>query len=308
MKPAGRFASADLRAWIRRHGYSLMSSVGDLVRAPVASAMTISVLAIALSLPLGLHTALTNLEHLSRGLERLDSISVFLRLEADETQARRVASGISAWSGVVAVDPVSPAQGMRELATATGLEGLESDQVPLPWLLEVAVGVDVATAELAERLLALEEVDTVVVDLEWLRRLEAILAVLSRLVVMLAVLFGLSILFVISNNIRSEIERRREEIEVMALVGATPGYIRRPFLYAGLWMGLGGAMLGWLLVQGGLLTLAGPVRDLAGSYAADLALIGPSPRLVIVMLALSSFLGIAGAWIAVSRQLARINP
>jgi len=94
----------------------------------------------------------------------------------------------------------------------------------------------------------------------------------------------------------------------MALVGATTGYIRRPFLYSGLWMGLGGALLAWLLVHAGLWLLRGPVDDLAASYATRIELVAPSPEILVAMLLGSGLLGIGGAWIAVSRRLAQINP
>jgi len=298
----------DLRAWARRHAYSLLSSVGALVRNPLTSVLTIVVLAIALTLPLALNTALVNLEAVHSKLDRLDSISVFLDLETDEETARRAASRLSGWRHVLAVDPVSPQAGMRELAGATGLDSLDIGDVPLPWVLEVTPtdGIDIAT--LAERLRRAERVDMVVVDLDWIRRLDAILDVFARLVELLAALFALSVLFVISNNIRTEIQRRREEIEILALVGATPGYIRRPFLYSGLWMGAGGALLAWLLVHGGLLLLREPVGELAATYGAAAELAPPSVEMLGLMLAGSGLLGIAGAWIAVSRQLARINP
>lgn len=299
---------AELRAWARRHGYSLLSSVGTLVRNPLTSALTIAVLAVALTLPLGLNTALTNLEAIHDSLDRLDSVSVFLELEADEEAARRIASQISNWRNVLAVDPVSPDAGMRELTGATGLDRLDIGDVPLPWVLEVTPGSTVDTAELAERLGRVERVDMVVVDLDWVRRLDAILGLFGRLVELLAVLFALSVLFVISNNIRTEIQRRREEIEILALVGATPGYIRRPFLYSGLWMGLGGALLAWLVVHGGLLLLRGPFAELAATYGASAGLVAPSGVMLALMLAGSGLLGVLGAWIAVSRQLARINP
>ena len=298
----------DLRAWARRHGYSFLSSVGTLVRNPITSVLTIVVLAIALTLPLGLNTALVNLEAVHDNLDRLDSISVFLELEADEDGARRVASQLSSWRNILAVDPVSPDSGMRELAGATGLDRFEVGDVPLPWVLEVTPNSTVDIAELAQRLRRAERVDMVVVDLDWVRRLDAILGVFSRLVILLAALFAASVLFVISNNIRTEIQRRHEEIEILALVGATPGYIRRPFLYSGLWMGLGGALLAWLAVHAGLWMLQGPVEALAATYGASAALAAPSVRMLGVMLAGSGALGVVGAWIAVSRQLARINP
>jgi len=305
--PAGG-ARANLRAWARRHAYSLLSSVGSLARQPVASALTIVVLAIALMLPLGLNTALVNLQNVHSSLDRLDSISVFLDLEIDESGARRTASRLSGWRNILAVDPTSPAAGMRELAGATGLDELDIGDVPLPWVLEVVPVPGTETGELATRVRRVEGVDMVVVDLDWVRRLDAILGVFARLVQLLAVLFALSVLFVISNNIRTEIERRREEIEILALVGATPGYIRRPFLYSGFWMGAGGAMLAWLSVHGGLMLLRAPVAELAATYGASAELAAPSGAMLAVMLAGSGLLGIIGAWIAVSRQLARINP
>ncbi len=299
---------ADLRAWLRRHGYSLLSSVGTLLRNPWTSLLTVSVLAIALTLPLGLNTALVNLEQLHREFDRLDSISVFLELDADESDSRRVASSLSQWPDILAVDPISPDEGLQELAGATGVEDFGLDDAPLPWVLEVAPNAAVDPAGLAEKLRRADGVDTVLVDLQWVRRLDAILTLFGRLVEVLALLFALSVLFVISNTIRTEIQRREEEIEVMALVGATPGYIRRPFLYSGLWMGLGGALLAWLVVHGGLWLLRGPVDDLAASYATRIELVAPSPDMLLVMLVGSGLLGIAGAWIAVSRRLAHINP
>ncbi|MDT8449238.1 MAG: permease-like cell division protein FtsX [Wenzhouxiangellaceae bacterium] len=298
----------DVRAWLRRHGYSLASSIGALVRHPMTSVLTIAVLAFALSLPLGLFTALENLRQINRNFERLDSISVFLALEADAAGSRRLASRISSRNDVLAVDPISPEDGMRELAGATGLDSLDLGDVPLPWVLEVAPASGADPAALADALRTLEGVDMVVVDLAWVERLEAILAVFQRLVELLAVLFALAVLFVISNNIRSEIQSRSEEIEVMALVGATAGFIRRPFLYSGLWMGALGGLAAWLLVHAGIALLQAPVRELAAAYGTPAGLDGPPGWLLAAMLAGSGLLGVAGAWIAVSRQLARINP
>lgn len=297
-----------LRAWSRRHAYSLLSSLGAMLRAPLATAMTVAVLAIALSLPLGLYTTLENLRDLSRGWERLDSISVFLELEQDDQQADRLASRLSNWPEVLAVDPISPQQGLDELAGAAGLSRLELEDNPLPWVLEVSPVAGSEVAELADRIEAEDGVDAVLVDLQWLERLDAMVAVLARLVEVLAVLFGLAVLFVIANTIRAEIQTRHEEIEVLTVVGATPGFVRRPFLYSGLWMGLAGGLVAWLLVTAALVLLSGPAGQLAAAYATTLQLSAPPPALVAALIAGAGMLGIAGAWIAVGRHLRRLNP
>lgn len=305
---AGASLTATLRGWLRRHAFSFLSSIGALVRSPVASGMTVGVLAIALSLPLGLYTGLANLNAMNTDLERLESISVFLDSDLDEARARRLASSLATSPDVLTVDPISPAAGMRELAGATGLGDLDLGEVPLPWVMEVTPAREGDVGRLAGRLRALDGIDQVIVDLGWLRRLDSLLGVFGRLVELVAVLFGLAVLFVIANTIRAEIQSRREEIEVMALVGATPAWIRRPFLYAGFWMGLLGGLGAWLLVRLGLLLLAGPVRELGASYGTPAALQAPSHVLTAALVIGSGVLGILGAAVAVSRQLHRINP
>ena len=309
---------AGFRAWLRRHAYSFFSSIGALLRQPLVSLMTISVLAIALCLPLGLYTALENVREISRNWERLDSISVFLDQEQGEEQARRLASMLSTWPDVLSADPVSPAAGMNELTGQTGLDAaniapdwldeLSENANPLPWTLEVSPIAETDVAALADQIRQQDGVDLVIVDLAWLQRLDALIAVFARLVELLAVLFAAAVLFVIANNIRADIQSRHEEIEVMALVGATPAYVRRPFLYSGLWMGLLGALLAWLLLLAGLELLQGPVQALAVTYGSPAELAAPPMVLVIVMILGSGLLGIFGAALAVSRQLARIRP
>ena len=305
------------RAWLRRHAYSFFSSIGALVRQPVVSMMTISVLAIALSLPLGLYTALDNVRELSRNWERLDSISVFLEPSQAEQDARRLASLLSTWPQVLSADPISPGMGMNELAGQTGLDAntiepgwlaeLSAEANPLPWTLEVSPLDDIDVAALAEQIRQQAGVDLVIVDLAWLQRLDALIQVFARLVELLGVLFGAAVLFVIANNIRADIQSRQEEIEVMALVGASTAYIRRPFLYSGLWMGLAGATLAWALLIGGLQFLQGPMQSLAVTYGSAASLSAPPPVLTLSMILGSGLLGILGAALAVNRQLARIK-
>lgn len=308
---SGMRGAAAIRAWSRRHAYCLLSSIGELIRHPLGAGMTVCVLAFALSLPLALHVLLDNVRELSLGWERLDTISVFLTPEIDEAGAGEFASRVSTWPEVLAVDPVSPQQGLAELAGRTGLGDdtvfLLSDP-PLPWVLEVAPVTGADLSALHRRLENQAGVDTVIIDLQWLERFEGMLAVVQRLVQMLFGLFGLAVLFVIGNTVRSEIHNRREEIEVLSLVGATGGFIRRPFLYSGLWYGLLGGVAAWLLVLAGLAALDGPAASLAAAYGSDFALHRPDKGLVWLLIGGSGLLGILGAWISVERQLHRINP
>ncbi len=302
--------SAGLRAWSRRHAYSLLSSLGSLARQPVASAMTVIVLGVALTLPVALHVTVDNVERISQSWERLDTLSVFLREDLESADATRLASRISAWPEVAAVDPISPADGLAELSGQLGLDDLGQIVAgnPLPWVLEVTPSGGAAVPALSQRIQREADVDLVLVDLQWLDRLEAMLGVLRQLVSLLGLLFAVGVAFIIANTIRMEIQNRREEIEVMALVGATPGFIRRPFLYSGLWYGLLGGTLAWLVVRGGLLLLSEPVARLSGSYQADFQLAAPGPAVSALLILGSGLFGILGSWLVVGQHLRKVNP
>jgi len=305
----GALGAGGLRAWARRHAYSLLSSLGTLIRQPLASIMTIVVLAITLSLPSGLFVALDNLARMTADWERLDTLSVFLASELDDDQALRMASRWSAQPDIVAVDPVSPAQGLAEMAGQLDLPDLTSlvSDNPLPWVLEVtpAPAADVPT--LIARLEADPQVDQVIVDLRWLERLDAMVALLEEVVALLALLFAVAVAFIVGNTIRLDIQHKREEIEVMTLVGATGSFVRRPFLYSGLWYGLAGGVLAWLIIRVGLLALAEPVDLLSGAYASGFALQPPSMAVSAMLIGGSGALGVAGSWLAVGRHLRRIH-
>lgn len=306
--------AAGVRAWTRRHAYSFLSSLGALTRQPVASAMTLIVLAVALTLPTALHVALDNVRAISQDWERLDTLSVFLEQSVEEEPARRLASRLTLWRQIAAVDPISPEQGLADLTGQLTLDNVSdelSSALPdqsLPWVLEITPENSADITAMVNRLEREEGVSSVVVDLKWLERLDAMIAVLGQLIVLLAGLFAVGVAFIIANTIRMDIQNRREEIEVMALVGATPAFIRRPFLYTGLWYGLIGGTLAWLIVRFGLLALSGPIGELSGSYDADFRLQAPEIEIVALLILGSGIFGVLGSWLVVNQHLKRINP
>jgi cell division transport system permease protein len=183
---------------------------------------------------------------------------------------------------------------------------------PLPVVLLLQPSQRASTPEgaaaLADRLGKLPEVDMAQLDLEWVRRLHAMTRTAERGIWVLVTLLSLAVLLIVGNTIRLEINNRRQEIEITKLVGATNAFIRRPFLYDGLWYGILGGLIAWLLITLSLLLLQGPVADLAGLYDSQFDLAGLSLGGSLVVLGGSGLLGLAGAWLAVGRHLAAIEP
>lgn len=303
-----------LRAWGRRHSYSFFSSLGAMLQHRVGTLMTVLVLGIAILLPQGLYVTLANLDRLDLQQEQWGAVTVFIDPATSEADIRQLAADTEARADVVSVELISPQQGMAEFRESSGfgqsLELLEEN--PLPWVLMVNpdVAQPAAGPALQARLDALMEaleahpgVASVQYDHKWLQRLARLLELGRAAVTVLSVLFGLAVVVVVANTIRLDVAARSEEIEILALVGAGPGFIRQPFLYSGFWYGLLGGMLAAALMELCLFYLRAPLGRLLDAYGQGISLQGLSdPQLALLLLA-SGLLGLLGAWISVQRYL-----
>lgn len=300
--------------YLQRHVQAMLYALGRVCRQPGASLMTIAVIGIALALPTGLYVALQNVQGISAGWESAAQISLFLKKGVDDGAARVLAAELQAYAEVAQVSYIAPEQALADFRATSGFgDALDVlGENPLPAVLVVRPAADSGSAsgieQLLERLKQRPEVEIAQLDMEWVKRLFAILQIGQRGVLVLAVLLALAVLLIVGNTIRLIINNRRDEIEINKLIGATDAFIRRPFLYFGLWFGLLGGALAWLLVSASLLALAGPVRRLAVLYDSSYSLAGPGWTNGVALLALSGALGLLGAWLAVRRHLAEIEP
>jgi cell division transport system permease protein len=104
------------------------------------------------------------------------------------------------------------------------------------------------TQDLVTAIAELNAVDEVQIDMLWMQRLLTITEISQKLVLAIGIALGVGVLLVIGNTIRLAIQSRRDEIIVVKLVGGTDAYVRRPFLYTGLLLGLLGAMMASLML------------------------------------------------------------
>ena len=300
-----------LSAWVSVHGHSALSSLGRLVRRPMATVVTMLAMGVALSLPFALYVMLDNADRAMGGVGRGAELTVFLRFDLTEAQTASVASELRQWDEVKHVRIVPRDEALVEYEQMTGFDDVRAifeGLNPLPDLIVITAREDrpdrSALIALRNRVSARAEVDTVELDLVWIDRLAAILETLHRIVQVLFALLGLGVLLIVGNTIRLGIESRREEIGIIRLFGATDAFIRRPFLYAGLWHGLAAGGVASALVAAATQLAAGPVERLVALYSTDFELIGLQPWAAIVAIGAGGLLGLGGAWIAVARELA----
>lgn len=301
-----------LHAWLEAHRSSLLDSVRRLGKQPIGSFFTCLVMAIALSLPMGLSLLLNNVERLGGSWQRAAQISLYLELDASASEGNALREQIKQMPGVAEAEYISKDQALVEFQQQSGLgEALkELPQNPLPGVVLVTPNeVDKPALEaLRTRLAELPKVQQAQLDLVWVERLAAILKLGDRFVFGLTVLLVLALLLVIGNTIRLHIENRRVEIEVIKLVGGTDAYVRRPFLYMGALYGLGAGFLSWGVLAFGLDWLNDAVVGLAGLYGSDFSLAGVPLADGLSLLLGAVLLGYIGAWIAVARHLRELAP
>jgi len=297
-----------LRSWIDLHVFSLVSSLGRMLQRPFAAAMTIGVMAIALALPIALWLTLANVQRFSGTVRASRQVTVFLHQDVGMDRANAIAAQLRARHDVAEVTVRSPAEGLAEFRKmsdmAPAVDVLEGNPLPPVLLVEPADdGASVATS-----LRAMPESDVVQQDSVWRERLSAWLAFGDRIAWVLAALLGAGALLVVGNTVRLDIQSRSEEIGVLQFLGATDGFVRRPFLYLGAIYGLaaGALALGLLAVAGTALQPA--LARLVTSYGSDFRLQGPGPAGIAVLLGGPVLLGWLGAWLATGHHLRRNRP
>lgn len=307
-KPSASTTQSGIATWFDHHLYSLMASLGRAIRKPGATLLTIGVMAVALSLPLGLGLILGNVERFAGSVQQSREISVFLKQDTSLERARALADTLRERSDIANLHWVTPEEGLADFrknsALGDAVDQLENN--PLPHLYVVTPKTD--EMALADALRALPEAEQVQHDAVWRERLNQWLQFGARLAWVLALLLGIGALLVVGNTVRLDIQSRKEEISVLQLLGATDGFIRRPFLYLGAWYGLAAGVIAI-----GLLSLANhylepPLAQLAASYGSRFTLQGFNALQALLVVLGAGVIGWLGGGLVTGHYLRQTRP
>ena len=296
--------------WRGQHAWACAASLRALAQRPFGTLLTVAVMGFALALPLAFYLLLANVQRLAGAVGESQAISVFLQPSVDPAAATALQRKLQARADIAEVVVKTPQQGFAELASVQGFgEALHAlPDNPLPYVLLVQPQQHLSrlqTDALVAFLRGLPRVDAVQDNGAWRARLDAFIALGQRITALLAALLALAALGVIGNSVRLDIRSRAEEIIVQRLVGASAGFVRRPFLYEGVCYGVLAGLIAVALVIALEWGLAAPVRALASSYDGRIAFGGlPAFLLLLVPLA-AALLGWAGAFLASTRHLAK---
>lgn len=301
-------------AWLTRHAQTSIGSLGRLSQHKLATVLTVFVIGIALALPACLHLLIQNAQTATGSWNRVVDLTVFLKRPTSVEEAKRTTDRIEQRRDVSSVELITADDALKEFRRDSGfgaaIEALNEN--PLPHTLVVRPSVEFTTAAnldaLAADLRKLPSVEIVQLDTAWVNRLNAILEAIRRGLALTASLLALGVMVIVGNTIRLDIQNRRAEIEVTKLVGGSDAFVRRPFLYNGIWYGLGGGITAWLITVVVTGVLREPIGRIAGLYGSAFQLGGLDLRATLILLGTGIVLGWVGSYVAASRHLRAIEP
>jgi cell division transport system permease protein len=300
-----------MSAWLRLHWLAFRDALQRLARQPTASALAMAVIALAVVLPILASSLVGSVAHATGGLNTDPQMNVFLSLEATDDDVKRIDAALRSHPEAASVRFVPRARALEELKASSHLAELLAnlDRNPLPHAFSVRTRThDAALLEQVRAAwLKLPRVDQVSADFEWAEKLSRWIRFAQRALAGFALVLATAVLFIVGHLIRLQVVTRREEIEVSQLIGATAADVRRPFLYHGLVQGLGAGALAIAIAASVVAWLNAELHALTSSYAYEFKIIFMSPGEMAAVAAGVALLGLAGAWISVSRELRRFT-
>lgn len=301
-------------AWLTRHAQTSIGSLGRLSQQKLATILTVLVIGIALALPACLHLLITNAQTATGNWNRAVDLTVFLKRPTSVEEAKRTADRIKQRRDVSSVELIPADEALKEFRRDSGfgaaIEALNDNPLPHTLVVRPSEGFTTAASldALAADLRAQPSVEIVQLDTAWVNRLNAILEAIRRGLALTAGLLALGVMVIVGNTIRLDIQNRRAEIEVTKLVGGSDAFVRRPFLYNGIWYGLGGGLTAWIITVGVTGVLREPVGRIAGLYGSAFELGGLDVKATLALLGSGIVLGWLGSYVAASRHLRAIEP
>ena len=300
--------------WQEQWRYALRGTLSDMWRQPLATLLTVMVIAISLTLPSVCYMVWKNVSQAATQWYPAPQLTVYLDKALDDTAAENVVAQLKQVEGVDNVNYLTREEALNEFRNWSGFGGAMDmlEQNPLPAVAIITPKLNFQNSDtmqnLRDRVSKVQGVDEVRMDDSWFARLAALTGLVGQIASMIGVLMIVAVFLVIGNSVRLSIFARRDTINVQKLIGATDGFILRPFLYGGALLGFSGAVLSLLLSEVLVLRLQSVVASVATVFGTTFSLEGFSWDEALLLLLISAIIGWVAAWLATVQHLRRFTP
>jgi cell division transport system permease protein len=300
--------------WQEQWRYAMHGSLSDMWRQPLATLLTVMVIAISLTLPSVCYMVWKNVSHAAEQWYPAPQLTVYLSKTLDDDAAESVVAQLKKEEGVEKVNYLSREEAQGEFRNWSGFGGAMDmlEQNPLPAVAIITPKLNFQNSDtmnsLRDRVSKVQGIDEVKMDDSWFARLAALTGLVGQVAAMIGVLMIIAVFLVIGNSVRLSIFARRDTINVQKLIGATDGFILRPFLYGGAMLGFAGALLSLVLSQVLVLRLESVVTQVASVFGTTFALHGLAWDESLLLLLIAAMIGWIAAWLATVQHLRRFTP
>ncbi|CAE6920564.1 Part of the ABC transporter FtsEX involved in cellular division [Vibrio sp. B1FLJ16] len=288
------------------------ASFSALWQRPLGNILTLAVVSIALAMPACLYLLGKNVAGAAEGVASPSQVSAYLVEGMPDARVMVLKDEIETWPLVKGVEYISPQQGLDDLSQYAGFDQALSllSGYALPGVLVITPESDVKSdiQSIAGQVREQQDVTDVRLDEDWLARLDAIKTLAGIVVITLSVLMLGAVFLIVGNTLRFNVLANKEEIQTMKLIGATDSFILRPYLYTGMWFGILGATIAWLVTTAVTLVMNSAVEDLAALYDSQFRLDGLNWDESLLLIITGSLIGCIAARISAQRHLKEIEP
>lgn len=297
-----------MKHYLSLHLESARNAARHFIRQPFATLLILLMLAIAMTLPLALYLGVQSGQTVLGKLNEAPQITLYMELGADEVDSEAVKSLLAEDTRIEKSEFVGKQKGLEELQQSMGGQDLVSmlDENPLPDVFIVTPDSGTTPDEmnaLQQDLAKLPMVESAKLDTEWMQTLYQINDFVHKIFWFLAITLSVAFVLVAHNTIRLQILSRKEEIEITKLLGAPASFIRRPFLYQAAWQSVLSAAIS-LGLCAWLMRASQPlVNQIFRPYGINLEWRFFHWWEILLVLAIVTALGIAGAWLATQQHL-----
>ena len=300
-----------MKHYLYLHLASARMALTKILRQPIGNLLNLLMLALALALPVSLYLGVSSLQQWLGQLSTTPQVTLFMELSSEPADLAAVESTLKSHPRIESFRFIHQDEALKALEERSGLqainEGLGLNPLPHAFIVNPKPLEPAMLDMLQKELSGLPMVELAQFDGEWARKLHAMITLANQLTWLLAGVFAVAMVLINHNTIRMQILARHEEIEVSKLIGATDSFIRRPFMYHALWQGTLAALLCWGLTSLLAMQASPPLREFASLYGVDAHLRSLAISELLLLLAVSVFLGMLGARLAADHHLRKVQ-
>ena len=276
----------------------------------LSTLMMFLVIGITFILPSISFLVVQNLKSISETIQHESQISVFLKKEIPGDVKNKIEKELKSRSEINSFHFVKKEEAWPKLQKSMGFNdsnnGLSENPLPDAFFISPNTINPNQVADLKSFLDKLDGVDQVVVDTGWVKKLNSILHLANKAILLASILLTSMLVVVIGNTIRLQMTSHHEEIELSKLIGATNQFLRRPFLYSGFIYGLGGGLTAAIALKLIVIFLNQTIVEVEALYGAQFVIIDLSLLQYLSIIGSSILIAITASFISINQSIKKL--